>query len=59
MRNDDQYISSDELRMLTKFGGSWYQIQQLKYLRIAFSLDADGTPLVKRSELENYWRLCL
>jgi hypothetical protein len=54
MRNDDRYISSDELRVLTKFGGSWYQIQQLKYLRIAFSLDADGTPLVKRSDFEKF-----
>jgi hypothetical protein len=59
MRNSDQYISSDELRVLTKFGGAWYQIQQLKLLHIAFSLDAYGSPLVKRSDFENYRRLCV
>ena len=59
MGNSYQYISSEELRVLTKFAGSWYQIQQLKLLRICFSLDAYGTPLVKRSDFEHFRRLCL
>ena len=57
MDNQDPYISSDELRELTKSGGSWYQIHQLKRLRITFSLDAYGTPVVKRADLENFRKL--
>lgn len=54
MHNQNSYISSDELRELTKSGGSWHQIHQLKRLRIAFSLDAYGTPVVKRADFDHF-----
>lgn len=54
MHNQNPYISSDELRELTKSGGSWCQINQLKRLRIAFSLDAYGTPEVKRADFDKF-----
>lgn len=54
MDNQNSYISSDELRELTRFGGSWYQILQLKHLGIAFSLDAYGTPVVKRADFDKF-----
>jgi hypothetical protein len=57
MHNQDLYISSDELRELTKFGGSWYQIHQLEFLRITFSLDAYGTPVVKRVDFDKFRRI--
>jgi hypothetical protein len=54
MPNRALYISSDELRELTKSAGCWYQIQQLKQLGITFSLDAYGTPLVKRADFDKF-----
>lgn len=54
MRKQDSVISSDELRELTKSGGSWYQVQQLTHLRIAFSLDSYGTPEVKRADFDKF-----
>ena len=51
------YISSDELRAVTKSGGSWHQIQRLFVLGIPFSLDAYGTPQVRRADLEKYKNL--
>jgi hypothetical protein len=57
MHNQDLYISSDELRELTKFGGSWHQIHQLKFLCIPFSLDAYGTPVVKRVDFDKFRRI--
>jgi len=56
MHNQDLYICSDELRELTKSGGSWHQIHQLKRLRIAYSLDAYGTPVVKRVDFDKFRR---
>lgn len=57
MHNQDLYISSDELRELTKSGGSLHQIYQLKYLGITYSLDAYGTPVVKRVDFDKFRRL--
>lgn len=54
MQNKNLYISSDELRELSRSGGSWYQVHQLTNLRIAFSLDAYGTPLIKRADFDNF-----
>jgi hypothetical protein len=54
MRNQNPYLSSDELRELTKSGGSWQQIQYLNQLHIPFSLDAYGTPMVKRADLSSF-----
>jgi hypothetical protein len=54
MDNRDLYISSDELRELTKSGGSWCQIHQLMHLRITYSLDAYGTPVVKRVDFDKF-----
>jgi len=54
MDNRDLYISSDELRELTKSGGSWRQIHQLMHLRITYSLDAYGTPVVKRVDFDKF-----
>ncbi len=56
MHNQDLDISSDELRELTKSGGSWYQIHQLKHLGITYSLDAYGTPVVKRVDFDKFRR---
>ena len=57
MHIQDLYISSNELRELTKSGGSWCQIHQLTYLRIAFSLDAYGTPVVKRTDFDDFRKI--
>jgi hypothetical protein len=57
MHIQDLYISSNELRELTKSGGSWRQIHQLMFLRIAFSLDAYGTPIVKRADFDVFRKL--
>ena len=57
MHNQDLYISSNELRELTKSGGSWCQIHQLTSLRIAFSLDAYGTSVVKRADFDDFRKL--
>jgi hypothetical protein len=54
MPNRNLVISSDELRELTKSGGSLRQIEQLKQLGINFSLDAYGTPLVKRADFDKF-----
>ena len=54
MDNRYLYISSDELRELTKSGGSWNQIHQLIHLRITYSLDAYGTPVVKRVDFDKF-----
>jgi hypothetical protein len=54
MPNRNLIISSDELRELTKSGGSLRQIEQLKQLGINFSLDAYGTPLVKRADFDEF-----
>jgi hypothetical protein len=59
MHRQHTYISSDELRVLTKSGGSWHQIQKLNQLRIAFSLDVYGTPMVKRVDLDNFRKMKL
>ncbi len=45
------YISSDELRTLTKCGSSFFQSQKLSALGIPFSFDHYETPMVKRSDL--------
>lgn len=54
MPNRNLYISSDELRELTKCGGSLRQIEQLKQLCINFSLDPYGTPVVKRADFDKF-----
>jgi hypothetical protein len=56
MPNRNFFISSDELRELTKCGGSLRQIERLKQLSISFSLDAYGTPEVKRTDFDFFMR---
>jgi len=48
---EDIFLSSDELRHITKAGSSFIQSEKLAQLNIPFSLDQYGTPIVRRSDL--------
>ena len=50
----DAFLSSDELRTLTKCGSSFFQSEKLAALDIPYSVDPYGTPMVKRSDLATF-----
>jgi hypothetical protein len=50
----EAYLSSDELRTLTKCGSSFFQSEKLAALGIPHSFDPYGTPMVKRSDLATF-----
>jgi hypothetical protein len=47
MMANDRFISSDELRLITKAGSSILQVEKLEQLGIPYSLDEYGTPMVE------------
>ena len=51
---EEAYLSSDELRTLTKCGSSFFQSEKLAALGIPHSFDPYGTPMVKRSDLAKF-----
>ena len=53
---EEAYLSSDELRTLTKCGSSFFQSEKLAALGIPHSFDPYGTPMVKRSDLAKFFK---
>lgn len=51
---EEAYLSSDELRTLTKCGSSFFQSEKLAALGIPYSFDPYGTPMVKRSDIATF-----
>ena len=47
MMDENEYLTSDELRLLTGKGSSFLQIEILKKHKIPHCLDEYGTPLVR------------
>jgi hypothetical protein len=43
----DRFLSSDELRLITRAGSSYLQVERLEELGIPYSLDDYGTPMVE------------
>lgn len=54
---ENPYISSDELRNITKCGSSLFQSKKLVELGISFTFDQYGTPMVKRSDLAKFLKV--
>jgi hypothetical protein len=48
--NNDPFLSSDELRSLTKAALSVYQLERLKQMNIPFTVDRYETPFVTRAD---------
>ena len=48
--DNDTFLSSDELRALTKAGSSIYQLERLKQMNIPFTVDRYETPFVTRAD---------
>ena len=54
MTQDDLYLNSEELRLLTKRGASFFQIQSLDEMSIPYELDEYDSPLVKYEDAKPY-----
>jgi len=52
--DDDPFLSSDELRVLTKAGSGIIQIERLKQMGIPFTVDPYETPFVARAEYAKF-----
>lgn len=52
MRGTRRILSSDELRQLTRCGTTFLQIQQLDSLRIPYTIDDFGQPIVKTQDVQ-------
>lgn len=50
----DKFLSSDELRQLTRAGSSFMQAKKLEQLGIPYKADVYGTPMVERRALSGY-----
>ena len=48
--NNDPFLSSSELRALTKAASSFHQIERLKQMNIPFTVDRYETPFVTRED---------
>ncbi len=48
--NNDPFLSSDELRALTKAASSFHQLERLKQMNIPFTVDRYQTPFVTRAD---------
>ena len=48
------YLTSDQLRYLTKRGSSFLQIIVLQEMCIAYDLDPHGTPLVRTININSH-----
>jgi hypothetical protein len=53
MRCDSLFLSSDQVRKLTKAGGSHRQILRLIELKIPFEIDVYGTPLIRQDVIQS------
>ena len=54
---ENPFITSDELRTITKCGASFLQSKKLVELGIPFTFDRYGTPMVKRSDLDTFLKV--
>jgi len=52
--DDSEYLTSDELRLLTGKGSSFLQIEMLNKNKIPHCLDKYGTPLVRFKEVREF-----
>jgi hypothetical protein len=52
--DDSEYLTSDELRLLTGKGSSFLQIEMLNKRKIPHCLDEYGTPLVRFKEVREF-----
>jgi hypothetical protein len=51
---NDPFLSSDELRAVTKAGSGVIQVERLKEMGIAFTVDHYETPYVTRADYAKY-----
>ena len=56
MIGENEYLTSDELRLLTGKGSSFLQIEMLNKHKIPHCLDEYGTPLVRFKEVREFSR---
>jgi hypothetical protein len=54
MMDENDYLTSDELRLLTGRGSSFLQIEILNKHKIPHCLDEYGTPLVRFKEVREF-----
>jgi Domain of unknown function (DUF4224) len=54
MMDENDYLTSDELRLLTGKGSSFLQIEMLNKHKIPHCLDEYGTPLVRFKEVREF-----
>ena len=54
MNDENEYLTSDELRLLTGKGSSFLQIEMLNKHKIPHCLDEYGTPLVRFKEVREF-----
>ena len=54
MMDENDYLTSDELRLLTGRGSSFLQIEMLNKHKIPHCLDEYGTPLVRFKEVREF-----
>lgn len=54
MMDENDYLTSDELRLLTGKGSSFLQIEMLNKHKIPHCLDEYGTPLVRFKEVRDF-----
>ena len=54
MMDKNDYLTSDELRLLTGRGSSFLQIEMLNKHKIPHCLDEYGTPLVRFKEVREF-----
>ena len=52
--DENDYLTSDELRLLTGRGSSFLQIEMLNKHKIPYCLDEYGTPLVRIKEVREF-----
>jgi len=52
--DENDYLTSDELRLLTGKGSSFLQIEMLNKNKIPHCLDEYGTPLVRFKEVREF-----
>jgi hypothetical protein len=53
----DEYLDSDELRLLTRSAVSGNQIKKLLKLGVTFTVDKYGCPLVRYQDSKHYFLL--
>ena len=53
----NEFLTSDELRLLTNRGTSFLQLVMLEKLKINFDLDQYGCPLVRYQDVKHFFLL--